>query len=85
MVGSDSGAMMPILGVATEGSVVRVIDAYVIVYRTIVHNALVAITTDEIGESTADLNYNINDWWHWYNDEYVPYKNEQILLEHLSK
>ncbi len=85
VVGSGVGAFRPIPGVVQEGSILRVVDAVAIFYRTEVHRALVSITTDDWGRSTAHLGYDIRAWWQWYNDEYVPFKNEQILQARLAE
>ncbi|MCZ6543555.1 MAG: hypothetical protein O6768_07800, partial [Planctomycetota bacterium] len=36
-----------------------------------------AMTTNDWGQSTKYLAYDIRQWWQWYNSEYVPFKNEQ--------
>ena len=77
IVGSNSGAYEPVIGIVSEGVVMRVIDAVAIEYRTPVHSALVAMTSHEWGQSTAHLSYNVQAWWDWYNTQYVPFKNEQ--------
>ena len=84
VVGSSAGAFIPIIGKLSDGTLMRVVDAVVIVYRTQIHTVLVAMTTAETGQSTAALNYDLGAWWHWYNDEYVPLKNDQIMEEWLA-
>lgn len=78
VVGDASGAFQPTIGVVTEGSVLRIHDAVAVCYRTIVHNTLVAMTSNDWGQPTEFLGYNIDAWWHWYNEQYVPHKNAQI-------
>lgn len=85
VVGDDAGAFQPVLGVLNEGTVLRVWDAVVVVYRTDIHNSLVAMTTHEYGESTEHLGYNMKAWWTWYNDTYVPYINEQRARAQLAE
>lgn len=84
VAGDASGAFQPIIGKISEGAILRIVDAVVIVYRTEVHRTLVAMTSNDWDQPTDGLNYNINAWWHWYNEEYVPYKNEQTLLANLE-
>ncbi len=84
VVGDSSGAFAPVVGVINEGVVMRAVDAVVIVYRTEVHGALVRLTTEDFGASTAHLGYDMRKWWLWYNEEYVPYKNEQARLAGLG-
>ena len=81
VAGNNSGAFEPIVGILNEGTVMRVMDAVVVVYRTEVNRSLVNLTSNDWGQSTEHLGYNINDWWNWYNDTYVPYKNAQYQLE----
>jgi hypothetical protein len=77
VVGDASGAFEPQVGVVTEGSVLRIHDAVAVAYRTEVHNVLVGMTTNDWGQPTEHLGYNIDAWWHWYNEQYLPYKNAQ--------
>jgi hypothetical protein len=84
VVGDASGAFQPIIGIVSSGVVMRVVDAVVIEYRTPVHDALVAMSSHDWGQSTAHLSYNVQAWWDWYNNEYVPFKNEQALKAALS-
>ncbi len=85
VVGSGGAAFAPVIGVVSEGSVLRIQDAVVITYRTIVHQVLVTMTSRDWGESTAHLDYDIDGWWRWYNGVYVPFKNEQAKLAELSQ
>jgi hypothetical protein len=39
------------------------------------------MTTDDWGQSTAHLGYDMNAWWHWYNEQYVPDKNARASLD----
>lgn len=84
VVGDGAAAFAPVVGIVSDGVVMRVVDAVVISYRTEVHNTLVNLTTNDWGQPTEYLAYNIQAWWDWYNDVYVPFKNEQILQAQLS-
>jgi hypothetical protein len=77
VAGDGSGAFQPIVGIVSEGVVMRVMDAVVIEYRTPVHMSLVNLTSRDWGQPTANMGYNIQSWWDWYNNEYVPFKREQ--------
>jgi hypothetical protein len=78
VVGDGAGAFRPIPGILQEGVILRVVDAVAIFYRTEIHYHLVLMTTHDWGQPTDHLAYDMRAWWHWYNDEYVPFKNEQI-------
>ncbi len=80
IVGSGAGAFRPIPGIVQEGAILRIVDAVVIFYRTEIHRVLVMMTTDDWGQSTAHLGYDMNAWWHWYNDQYVPDRNARAAL-----
>ncbi len=84
VVGDSSAAFQPIIGIVSSGVVMRVVDAVVIEYRRPVHDALVAMTTHDWGQPTEYLSYNVQAWWDWYNNEYVPFKNEQAQKAALS-
>lgn len=72
VVGDNAVAFDPTLGVVTEGTVLRVIDAVVVTYRTIVHEALVDISTRAWGRSTRHLGWDQDAWWRWYRGEFLP-------------
>ncbi len=77
VVGNSAVAFDPTLSVATDGVVLRVIDAYVITYLVDVHNALVALSTEGWGgQSTASLGWDEQKWRAWYTDEFVPYRSK---------
>jgi hypothetical protein len=84
VVGDNSGAFQPVIGIVSEGVVMRVVDAVVIEYRTPVHDSLVSITSGDWGKPTEYLSYNIQAWWDWFNNEYVPFKNEQAQKDALA-
>ena len=77
VVGDGAGAFNPIVGTILEGTVLAIQDAIVVVYRTEVHFALRNLTTRDWGRPTDHLAWDMKQWWHWYNDEYVPYKRAQ--------
>lgn len=85
VVGDNSGAFQPVLGTVQTGTVVRIMDAVVIVYRSYIHDSLVALTTRETGQSTSELGYDADAWREWYNTVYLPLVRERIKLAELAK
>jgi len=84
VAGNAAGAFAPVIGTVSEGSVLRIQDAVVITYRTTVHRVLVSMTTADWGQSTAAFGYDLDTWWTWYNDVYVPFKAEQAALDAMT-
>jgi hypothetical protein len=84
VVGSGAGAFAPVMGVINEGTVMRVQDAVVIVYRTEIHHALVSMTSQLYGQSTAHLGYDLPKWWAWYNDRFLPHLAQQQAIAELE-
>ncbi len=84
IVGDGAGAFQPILGIVTDGVVLRVVDAVAINYRTEIHRSLVAMTTNDWGQPTEHLGYDMARWREWYNTEYLPFKREQARLAGLA-
>jgi hypothetical protein len=85
VVGDSSAAFVPVVGTVNEGSILRVQDAVVIIYRTVVHQALVSLSTYDWGQSTASLGYDQTAWRDWYNSQYLPFKNEQRLIDEMAE
>jgi len=81
IVGNGVGAFQPIPGTIMEGVVLQVRDAVAISYRTDVHRALVAMTTDLHGVPTGDLGYDPAAWWRWFDGEFVPANLARAELE----
>ncbi|UCD75314.1 MAG: hypothetical protein JSV91_00035 [Phycisphaerales bacterium] len=84
VTGSGAGAYQPVMGIVNEGSVLRIVDAVAYFYRTEVHRVLVGMTTADWGHCTEDLGYDMYAWWKWYNEVYVPFKNEKAAIEALA-
>ena len=85
VVGDGSAGFRPIIGVISDGFVLRIVDAVAISYRTQIHISLVAMTTHDWGQSTEYLGYDMGQWREWYNTEYIPFKNEQAELAKLAE
>lgn len=84
VVGDGAAAFVPVPGVVQEGSIMRVVDAVVVIYRTQVHRSLVAMTTRDWGQPTDRLGYDPRAWWAWYNEQYVPFHNERAQIRSLA-
>jgi hypothetical protein len=77
VVGDSAVAFDPTLAVATEGVILRVIDAFVVTYRVEVNGALIGLANAGWdGRSTAPLGWNGRAWREWYTKEFVPYRRE---------
>lgn len=81
VVGDSAVAFDPTISVATDGVVLRVVDAVVVTYRTEIHNALVDLSSRAWGRSTRDLGWNQKAWHDWYEDDFKPYLAEQRRRE----
>jgi len=76
IVGDNAVAFNPQLGVLTEGVVLRVIDAVVITYRVEVNQALIGLSTQGWGQSTAALGWDQKAWREWYARDFVPHRKK---------
>ncbi len=77
VVGNNTGAFQPAIGVINSGVLLRVTDAVVVTYRTEIHTSLVNLTSADWGQSTESFGYDMHRWYTWFNDEYVPFKKRQ--------
>ncbi len=84
LTGDSSGAYQPVVGVVSDGFVMRVLDAVVIEYRTEIHYHLVELTSRDWGKSTEHLAYDPEAWWTWYRQDYLPFKDDQRRLAELA-
>ncbi|MBC7834702.1 MAG: hypothetical protein H7Y88_06325 [Phycisphaerales bacterium] len=67
----------PEVSVLNEGTVLRIHDAYVTIYRTEVHDSLVGLANAGWdGRSTADLGYDRKAWENWYATEFKPHREK---------
>ncbi len=81
VVGDNAVAFDPTLSVATEGVVMRVIDAFVVTYRLEVNSALIGLANAGWdGRSTAPLGWNGRAWREWYAKEFLPYRRQLAAL-----
>ncbi len=70
VVGDASGAFQPIVGRVFEGSVLRIMESAVMVYRTEVHTSLVAIVERETGQPAPPFGFDQPRWAKWYADDF---------------
>ena len=72
VVGDNAGAFQPVVSILNEGVVMRVLDAVVIEYRTVVNDSLIAMTNAIPGIQAPECQWDLNCWQAWYNDSYLP-------------
>lgn len=70
VVGDASGAFQPIPGVVFEGSVLRIMESAVTIYRTEVHDALVATVEHATGQPAPPFGFDRERWLAWHRDEF---------------
>lgn len=77
VVGDSAVAFDPTVSVATEGVILRVIDAYVVTYRVEVHRALTGLASSGWGgRPTEQFGWDQAKWREWYVKEFLPYRAE---------
>ena len=77
VVGDNAVGFDPVTGVITEGTVLRVTDAFVTIISTAINSSLVALANSGWnGASTASLGYDRAAWRKWYQHDFLPYRWE---------
>lgn len=84
VVGNGSGAFQPIPGVVYEGSVLRIMESAVTIYRTEVHQALVATVEQTTGQPAPPLGFDKDRWMAWYANQY-PQLAQAYAREHAEQ
>jgi hypothetical protein len=84
IIGDNSGAFLPVPGVLTEGVILRVTEAVAVIYRTEIHQTLVAMSTKRFGTPTDDFGYDRTRWARWYEQEYLPREREREAIERVA-
>ncbi|MBY0261308.1 MAG: hypothetical protein K2Q20_03145, partial [Phycisphaerales bacterium] len=75
IVGNSAVGFNPQVSVLNTGTVLRIIDANVVTYRTEVTVALGALASRNWGgQSVTHLGSNPEAWAHWYREEFTPYR-----------
>ena len=78
LVGDNAVGFDPTVSVVTDGAYLAVHDAVVTIYRTEVHQSLVALADRHWdGRSTARLGYDAKTWNEWLAREFEPYRQSQ--------
>ena len=81
VVGDNAGAFIPVIGTLQTGVLMQVQDAMVYNYRSDAHQSLIALTSRDFGQSTADNGWDMKRWWTWFNTEYLPFKQSQAASQ----
>ncbi len=81
VVGDNAAAFIPVIGTLQTGVLMRVQDAMVYNYRSDAHQSLIALTSRDFGQSTADNGWDMKRWWTWFNTEYLPFKQAQAASQ----
>ncbi|MGE3108326.1 MAG: hypothetical protein AB7G11_16405 [Phycisphaerales bacterium] len=77
VVGDSAVAFDPTVSVLTEGTVLRIDDAVVTTYRTIIHFPLVRLANKNWdGRDTKPLAFDQRKWADWYTREFRPYREQ---------
>jgi hypothetical protein len=70
IVGDASGAFQPVPGTIFEGSVLRIMESVVEIYRTEVHVALASTVERATGLPAPPFGYDRDRWMAWYREEF---------------
>lgn len=83
VLGGGSGALQPIPGIVYEGSLLRIMESAVTIYRTEVHRGLAMVIERSTGEPAPPLGYDRERWLAWYRNDYPVLA--QAYAEELSE
>ncbi|MEE2681272.1 MAG: hypothetical protein VX641_02755 [Planctomycetota bacterium] len=75
--GPGVAAYQPIVGTINEGFAVESGTGRRLICRPGIHQALVDITSREIGSSTESFGYDVAQWHEWHQSTYLPFKEDQ--------
>jgi hypothetical protein len=70
IVGGASTSFQPVIGTVYEGSLLRVMESKVEIFRTEVHDSLAAVIEETTGQPAPALGYDRDRWLVWYRDEF---------------
>jgi len=70
VVGDSSTSFQPVIGTLYEGSLLRIMESMVEIYRTEVHVALEEVVVHHTGQPAPPLGYERDRWLAWYRDEF---------------
>lgn len=78
IVGNNAATFQPVPGTVMEGVVLQIDGCVAYSYRVDVHRTLVAMTTEDYGQSTESLGYDPRAWRIWFNEVYVPFNRDRV-------
>jgi len=70
VVGGASTSFQPVIGTVYEGSLLRVMESSVEIYRTEVHESLATVIEQTTGQPAPPFGYDRDRWMSWYQDEF---------------
>lgn len=70
IVGGASTSFQPVIGTVYEGSLLRVMESSVEIFRTEVHESLAAVIEQTTGQPAPPFGYDRERWMAWYHDEF---------------
>ena len=70
VVGDASGAFQPIPGTIFEGSVLRIMESVVVIYRTEVYYSLRRVVERETGQPAPPFGWDRQLWTRWYEQDF---------------
>lgn len=81
IVGDSAVGFDPTLSTITTGTILKIGDASVTTYVTVIQPVLVRMTSEAWGRPTDGLGYDGREWWGWYRQEYLPYLSAKLARE----
>lgn len=79
VVGNGSTSFLPVPGSVFEGSVLRIRESVVVVYRTEVHRVLVSAVEELTGQPAPPFGFDREQWRRWYDREFARLASDQRL------
>jgi hypothetical protein len=70
IVGDASTSFQPVIGTIYEGSLLRIMESMVEIYRTEVHVSLAMVVEQTTGSPAPPLGYDRDRWLAWYETDY---------------
>lgn len=70
VVGDASGAFQPVPGTVFEGSVLRIMESVVTIYRTEVYFSLRRLVERETGQPAPSFGWDATAWNQWYENDF---------------
>lgn len=70
IVGGASTSFQPVIGTVYEGSLLRVMESSVEIFRTEVHESLASVIEQTTGQPAPPFGFDRDRWMVWYRDEF---------------